>query len=102
MPKQDIPLLSDSFLGAHVLDMLHMEKPANFALDAELAQQVPGLLSNLVVDQEGSCMRSVPETSAATPHDLSERAVRFNVRQAVPAEYLDHDYLTKGTQSGPL
>lgn len=99
MPKQDIPLLSDSFLGAHVLDMLHMEKPANFALNAELAQQVPGLLSNLIVDQEGQLHATVPESAAPLIADYRNVQYDLMFGKQYLATYLDHDYLTKGTQT---
>ncbi|MDR6552115.1 LTA synthase family protein [Paenibacillus qinlingensis] len=99
MPKQDIPLLSDSFLGAHVLDMLHMEKPANFALDAELAKQVPGLLSNLIVDQDGQLHGSTPESAASLINDYRNVQYDLMFGKQYLADYLDHDYLTKGTQA---
>lgn len=99
MPKQDIQLLSDSFLGAHVLDMLHMEKPANFALDAELAQQVPGLLSNLIVDQDGQLHATTPESAASLVDEYRNVQYDLMFGKQYLADYLDHDYLTKGTQS---
>lgn len=100
MPKQDIPVLSDSFLGAHVLDMLHMEKPANFALNAELAQQVPGLLSNLVVDRDGQLHATVPESAAPLIADYRNVQYDLMFGKQYLAAYLDHDYLTKGSQTG--
>ncbi|MNR03599.1 hypothetical protein D3C85_1195000 [compost metagenome] len=98
MPKQDIPLLSDSFLGAHVLDMLDMEKPANFALNADIAQQVPGLLSNLVVDQDGQLHATAPESAAPLIDDYRNVQYDLMFGKQYLASYLDHDYLTKGTQ----
>ncbi|KRF39204.1 LTA synthase family protein [Paenibacillus sp. Soil787] len=98
MPKQDIPLLSDSFLGAHVLDMLHMEKPANFKLNAELAAQVPGLLSNLVVDANQELHAAVPESAQALRDDYRNVQYDLLFGKQYLAEHIDHDYLTKATQ----
>lgn len=98
MPKQDIPLLSDSFLGAHVLDMLHMEKPANFKLNAELAAQVPGLLSNLVVDANQELHAEVPESAQALRDDYRNVQYDLLFGKQYLAEHIDHDYLTKTTQ----
>lgn len=98
MPKQDIPLLSDSFLGAHVLDMLHMEKPANFKLNAELAAQVPGLLSNLVVDENQELHAKVPESSQVLLNDYRNVQYDLLFGKQYLAEHIDHNYLTKTTQ----
>lgn len=98
MPKQDIPLLSDSFLGAHVLDMLHMEKPANFALNAELASKVPGLLSNLVVDQDQTLHAQAPESVKPLLDDYRNVQYDLLFGKQYLASYLDHDYLTKASQ----
>jgi phosphoglycerol transferase MdoB-like AlkP superfamily enzyme len=100
MPKQDIPLLSDSFLGAHVLDMLHMEKPANFKLNAELAAQVPGLLSNLVVDENQELHAEVPESVQALRDDYRNVQYDLLFGKQYLAEHIDHDYLTKTIQDG--
>lgn len=98
MPKQDIPLLSDSFLGAHVLDMLHMEKPANFKLNAELAAQVPGLLSNLVVDANQELHAEVPESAQALRDDYRNVQYDLLFGKQYLAEHIDHEYLTKTIQ----
>ncbi|MEC0231244.1 LTA synthase family protein [Paenibacillus alba] len=99
MPKQDIPLLSDSFLGAHVLDMLHMEKPANFALNSQLAAQVPGLLSNLVVDADQSLHTSVPDATKALLEDYRNVQYDLLFGKQYLASYIDHDYLSKTAQA---
>ncbi|SDN38104.1 Phosphoglycerol transferase MdoB [Paenibacillus sp. yr247] len=99
MPKQDIPLLSDSFLGAHVLDMLHMQKPANFALNAELAAKVPGLLSNLVVDENQELHAVVPESSKKLLDDYRNVQYDLLFGKQYLAEHIDHDYLTKTVQA---
>lgn len=98
MPKQDIPLLSDSFLGSHVLDMLHMEKPANFALNAELAAKVPGLLSNLVVDENQELHAEVPESVQTLLDDYRNVQYDLLFGKQYLADHIDHDYLTKAVQ----
>lgn len=99
MPKQDNPVISASFLGAKVLDMLHLQKPANFALDAEVSQKVPGLLSNLVVDKDGQLHASVPESAAPLVTDYRNVQYDLMFGKQYLAAYVDHDYLTKGTQA---
>ncbi|TVY10261.1 LTA synthase family protein [Paenibacillus cremeus] len=65
LKKEDVPVLSDSFLGAYVLDRLNMEKPAAWTLNDELAKQTPGLLRNLVVDANQELHQAVPDTASA-------------------------------------
>ncbi|MDF2650838.1 MAG: sulfatase [Paenibacillus sp.] len=98
MPKQDIPVLSSSFLGAHVLDMLHMEKPANFKVNAELAAKVPGLLSNLVVDENQELHAEVPESVQALRDDYRNVQYDLLFGKQYLADHIDHDYLTKTIQ----
>ncbi|OCT11572.1 hypothetical protein A8709_05860 [Paenibacillus pectinilyticus] len=98
MPKQENPVTSASFLGAHVLDMLGMEKPANFTLDGELAQQIPGLLSNLVVDADGQLQAKAPESLAPLINDYRNVQYDLMFGKQFLANYIDHDYLTKGSQ----
>ncbi|MBD0379537.1 LTA synthase family protein [Paenibacillus sedimenti] len=100
MPKQQIPLLSDSFLGAHVLDMLHLEKPANFALNAKLASEVPGLLNNLVVDSDQGLHAEAPDSVKALIEDYRNVQYDLLFGKQYMASHLDHDYLTKTAQTG--
>ncbi|NEN85808.1 LTA synthase family protein [Paenibacillus elgii] len=65
MPKEQVPVLSNSFLSAYVLDRLQMEKPAALAYNAELSKKIPGLLRNLVIDSDGQMNASVPASAAA-------------------------------------
>ncbi|WP_258959208.1 LTA synthase family protein [Paenibacillus tyrfis] len=65
MAKEQVPVLSNSFLSAYVLDRLQMEKPAALAYNAELSKKVPGLLRNLVIDSDGQMHASVPASAAA-------------------------------------
>ncbi|GMX65801.1 LTA synthase family protein [Paenibacillus elgii] len=65
MAKEQVPVLSNSFLSAYVLDRLQMEKPAALAYNAELSKKIPGLLRNLVIDSDGQMHASVPASAAA-------------------------------------
>ncbi|MEC0212482.1 LTA synthase family protein [Paenibacillus ehimensis] len=65
LPKEQVPVLSNSFLSAYVLDRLQMEKPAALAYNAELSKKTPGLLRNLVIDSDGQMFTSVPASAAA-------------------------------------
>ncbi|MGG2197996.1 MULTISPECIES: LTA synthase family protein [Paenibacillus] len=60
LPKEHVPTLSTSFLGAYVLNRIGLELPAAWAYNAELAQKTPGLLRNLVVDSSGQLYAEVP------------------------------------------
>ncbi|MFD0695586.1 sulfatase-like hydrolase/transferase [Paenibacillus sp. GCM10027628] len=99
MPKQQIPLLSDSFLGAHVLDMLHMEKPANFALNDKVASEVPGLLNNLVVDNNQGLHAQAPDSAKALIEDYRNVQYDLLFGKQYMAAHIDHDYLTKNSQA---
>lgn len=72
MPSQTVPVLSDSFLGSFVLDALHLEKPAQFALNSGLSTSIPGLLSNLVVDAAGNLYSAVPDAVKPTIEQYRE------------------------------
>ncbi|MGG1551545.1 LTA synthase family protein [Paenibacillus ferrarius] len=98
MPKEDLGTISDSFLGAKVLDMLQLQKPANFALDSEVAKMTPGLLSNLVIDSNGELHAKAPET--AQPLLTDYRNVQYDLMfgKQFLASYIDHEYLTKSSQ----
>ncbi|MFB6366894.1 LTA synthase family protein [Paenibacillus elgii] len=65
MAKEQVPVLSNSFLSAYVLDRLQMEKPAALAYNAELSKKIPGLLRNLVVGSDEQMHASVPASAAA-------------------------------------
>jgi hypothetical protein len=95
IPKQDVPLLSTSFLGAHVLDMLQLEKTANFSLAAEVASKVPGLSNNLVMGQDQTLYSAVPEF---LKEDIERyRAMQYDLMfgSNYLAKYTDESYLTK-------
>jgi phosphoglycerol transferase MdoB-like AlkP superfamily enzyme len=97
IPKQTIPTLSYSFLGAHVLDALHMEKPAQFALNAQVSKNLPGMLSNLYVDSNQKLYSAIPEPFK--PQITEYRDVQYDLLfgKQFLAGYIDQDFLTQGS-----
>lgn len=97
LPKQDIPVLSGSFLGSHILDALNMEQPVTFALNGLLARKLPGLTSNLVVDSNQQLYKTVPESVKEEVDQLREMQYDLLFGDRYLADYIDHDYLTKNS-----
>jgi phosphoglycerol transferase MdoB-like AlkP superfamily enzyme len=95
MPKQDIPILSDSFLGSNILDALHMEKPVTFAVNGLLASKLPGLTSNLVIDSNQQLSKTVPDSVQDEVGQYREMQYDLLFGDRFLADYVDHDYLTK-------
>jgi len=95
LPKADIPVLSPSFLGAKMLDTLNMQKPATFAMDAQVSAQLPGLLSNLAIDASQQLHPVVPDDTAATVEKYREMQYDMLFGKQYLASYIDKDYLTK-------
>ncbi|MEK8131198.1 LTA synthase family protein [Paenibacillus filicis] len=60
LPKETVPTISNSFLGAYMLDRLGMELPPIWAYQLGLAQKAPGLLRNLVVTSDGALHSEMP------------------------------------------
>lgn len=95
LPKEQVPTISDSFLGTYVLDKLGMEKPATLAINETLLQQTPGLLRNLVVDANGGLHQTVPEQAQATVNEYRDFQYDQLFGKQYLAKYIDQDYLTK-------
>ncbi|MDF2717595.1 MAG: synthase family protein, partial [Paenibacillus sp.] len=95
LPQDYVPTISNSFLGAYVLDKLGMELPANFAFNLDLFKQYPGLLSNLVVDADQNLHQKAPDS--ANPLIDQYRELQYDILFGgrYLANYLDADYLTK-------
>ncbi|RTE11145.1 LTA synthase family protein [Paenibacillus whitsoniae] len=98
MPKEGLGTISASFLGAHVLDMLQLQKPANFTLDSEVAKQTPGLLGNLVIDSNGELQAKAPESMQPLITDYRNVQYDLMFGKQFLANYIDHEYLTKSSQ----
>ncbi|SDD77665.1 Phosphoglycerol transferase MdoB [Paenibacillus sp. UNCCL117] len=60
MPKETVPVISSSFLGAYVLDRIGMELPPAWAYQLELSKKAPGILRNLVVAADGQLYNELP------------------------------------------
>lgn len=95
LPAEQIPILSDSFLGGYVLDRLDLDLPANFAFGYNVSQQIPGLMSGLVVDSESNLSRTVPE--AVQPLIDQYRDLQYDLLfgKRLLAGYVDADYLNQ-------
>lgn len=94
LPQEHVPTMSNSFLGAYVLDKLEMELPANFAFNLDLFKQYPGLLSGLIVDAEQNLYPTVPDSakSVVDPYRELQYDILFGGRYL--AQYLDAEYLS--------
>ncbi|MEK3724823.1 sulfatase-like hydrolase/transferase [Paenibacillus sp. FSL H8-0034] len=62
LPKEQIPVLSNSFLGAYMLNQMGMELPATLAYNEELSRKMPAMLRNLVVDADQNMYQAVPDS----------------------------------------
>lgn len=97
LPKKSFPILSPSFLGVNVLDMLNMEMPATFNFNFELSQKIPGLLSNLVVDANQQLYATTPEDMKPSITEYSQLEYDMLFGKRYLANFIDHDFLTKAT-----
>lgn len=95
LPKEQVPALSTSFLGAYMLDQLGFDVPANFALQLNAAKQYPGLLSGLVIDSEQNVYSAVPEAGLPLMNQYRDLQYDILLGKKYLAQYIDADYLAK-------
>lgn len=95
LPKKQFPVISASFLGSNVMDLLGMQMPANFAYNFELSKKLPGLTGSLVADADYNLYSSVPEPYQADVAKYEELQYDSLFGQRYLANYIDTDYLTK-------
>jgi phosphoglycerol transferase MdoB-like AlkP superfamily enzyme len=95
LPKKQVPILSNSFLGAYVLNLLDMQKPAPFAYNYEVSRKVPGLLANLVIDTDQNLYAEVPEKDKQIVNQYAGLQYDELFGKKYLANFIDHDYLTK-------
>ncbi|NOU95894.1 sulfatase-like hydrolase/transferase [Paenibacillus sp. LMG 31456] len=62
LPQEQLPVLSNSFLGAYMLSHMGMQLPETLAYNVELSQKMPGMLRNLVVDANQNLYPAVPDS----------------------------------------
>lgn len=93
LPKEQKPVLSNSFLGAYMLDKMGMKLPETLAFNAELSRKMPGMLRNLVVDADLTLYPSVPE--AFKPDVEYYRHMQYDILfgKQYLAKYIDSPYL---------
>jgi phosphoglycerol transferase MdoB-like AlkP superfamily enzyme len=89
MPNQTWPTLSASFLGSLMVDHLQYEKSPQFAFNSKLSAELPGLLSNLVVDSSGEMYRTVPEAYKKAVEEYRE----LQYDQLIGGQYLEKYYV---------
>ncbi|MEX2461115.1 MAG: sulfatase-like hydrolase/transferase [Paenibacillaceae bacterium] len=94
LPKENVPILSNSFLGAYVLDTLNMKKPAPFAYNFEVSRMVPGLLANLVIDADQNLYAEIPEKDKQVLEQYKELQYDELFGKKFLATFIDHDFLT--------
>lgn len=93
LPKDWKPALSNSFLGAYMLNQMGMTLPPTLALNETLSQKVPGLLRNLVIDADEKLHQTVPDEARADVDNY--RHVQYDelFGKQYLAKYLDSAYL---------
>ncbi|MDF2669287.1 MAG: sulfatase [Paenibacillus sp.] len=89
MPNQTWPVLSASFLGALMVDHLQLDKSPQFAFNSKLSSELPGLLSNLVVDSSGGLYKTVPEAYKKSVEEYRE----LQYDQLFGGQYLEKYYV---------
>ncbi|GAB7055856.1 LTA synthase family protein [Paenibacillus sp. YK5] len=98
LPKEHVPILSNSFLNAYVLDRLQMEKPAAWAYNFELSRKVPGLLRGLVVDSGQVLYTSPPSSVASDVEKYRELQYDEMFGGQYLAKYLDSNGFTRSDE----
>jgi hypothetical protein len=97
LPKQTIPTLSNSFLGGNVLDALHLEKPAQFAVSDQLSQKLPGMLSNLYVDSNQNLSSTVPDEMKQQVSQYRDVQYDLMFGKKFLADFIDSDFLNRSS-----
>ncbi|MFD0679644.1 MULTISPECIES: LTA synthase family protein [unclassified Paenibacillus] len=93
LPQEQLPILSNSFLGAYMLNHMGMQLPETLAYNAELSQKMPGMLRNLVVDANQNLYSSVPDS---LKNDVDKyRQLQYDALfgKQYLAKYIDSQYL---------
>lgn len=93
MERQVYPVLSNTFLGSVILDSLQMKKPAQFALGARLARELPGMTGPLYADSQEKLYSKIPDQAASLVNDF--RLLQYDllfgkryVANAIDSEYI--------------
>ncbi|MBP1992416.1 LTA synthase family protein [Paenibacillus eucommiae] len=99
LPKDDLPIISSSFLGGYVLDALQIEKPGQFAVNNELYKKLPGMINGLSIDANLQLHKTVPEELESEVE--AYRNVQYDLLfgKQYLAEFMNPDFLN--TESIP-
>ncbi|MCZ8514056.1 sulfatase-like hydrolase/transferase [Paenibacillus filicis] len=93
LSKEQVPTISNSFLGSYVLNRIGLPLPATLAYNRELAQKMPGMLRNLVVDASGKLYPSVPAPLKGDVEKYREMQYDELFGKQYLAKYIDTEYL---------
>jgi len=95
LPKEKVPILSDSFLGAYVMNQLQIPMPPTFAFNYDLSKKVPGLIANLVIDANHKSYASPPEALKKDVQQYSDLEFDEMFGDKYLGNYIDHNYFTQ-------
>lgn len=95
LEPEQVPVMSNSFLGAYVLHRLDLELPANFAYGLNLLEEIPGMINGLVVDAEQNLYPFVPDWLAPLVESYRELQYDLLFGDRHLAAFIDADYLSK-------
>jgi phosphoglycerol transferase MdoB-like AlkP superfamily enzyme len=93
LPKEQVPVLSNSFLGAYMLNHMGMQLPATLAYNEELSQKMPGMLRNLVVDANQKMYPTVPDALKSDVDKYRQLQYDELFGKQYLAKYIDSQYL---------
>jgi phosphoglycerol transferase MdoB-like AlkP superfamily enzyme len=93
LPKEQMPVLSNSFLGAYMLNHMGMQLPATLAYNEELSGKLPGMLRNLVVDANQELYPAVPDALKGDVDKYRQMQYDQLFGKQYLAKYIDSQYL---------
>ncbi|WP_243767363.1 LTA synthase family protein [Paenibacillus agricola] len=93
LPQEQLPVLSNSFLGAYMLKQMGMELPETLAYNEELSRKMPAMLRNLVVDADLNLTTAVPDALAADVEQYRQLQYDSLFGKQYLAKYMDSKYL---------
>ncbi|MCZ8522296.1 LTA synthase family protein [Paenibacillus caseinilyticus] len=101
LPKEEVPVLSNSFLSAYMLERLGLPMPAAWAFNAELSKKTPGLLRSLVVDSSQGLHTRVPPSAAEDVEKYRELQYDEMFGKQYLAKYMASHGLTRNDGPAP-
>ncbi|UUZ91011.1 LTA synthase family protein [Paenibacillus sp. P25] len=93
LPKEEKPVLSNSFLGAYMLSHMGMKLPETLEFNKNLSDKMPGMLRNLVVTADQKLYPSVPDTFKTDVDNYRQLQYDELFGKQYLAKYIDTHYL---------